>query len=542
MSKWLLAIIIFAGFLLRVVQLDKLPVGFTGDEAQQGYSAYSILKTGRDEWGDLLPLFPRGLGDYKPPLYTYITIPFVAILGLNEFAVRLPAALAGGFSVLAVYLLTSVLFNKKVALWAAILMAFNPWHIQLSRTAFEASLGVLLFSTGFLFYLKSKNNPRMLALSALFFGLNLYTYHAWRLFTVLFIAIIVAKEFVGRKNLKKLIIPGIIFLIFVLPILVNIPLALKRGDVSIFSSSKVAGYFKNKATSDLPQPLPRLIDNKILYTTGLFVDNYLSYFNPVFYFTGNRPDSTYLNFPRINLFYLPEIVFIGFALFLVITKKHKLNNLLLVWILLAPIPAAITDSLNAHRAVTLIPVVTIISAFGLTKFIDYIASFTRFKRHKYLPHVLVAGLIGIFFFSFLYTYLYQLTRFPIGNLRYGYKEAFTQAIALENEYDGIVFSRHFSMPQIFIAFYKKTDPVVMQQASQDWLRYEKAGRDYVDQIESYNLGKYEFKDIYLDKENKKGNYLYVAHPENFLPIMESVFEVKNPAGEVIYRAISIKKD
>src|SRR3989344_8926202 len=94
-TKILLILIIILAALTRVLFLGQFPNGFTGDEAQQGYSAYSILKTGKDEWGQVLPIFPRGFGDYKPPLYTYLTIPSVAVFGLNIFAVRLPSALIG---------------------------------------------------------------------------------------------------------------------------------------------------------------------------------------------------------------------------------------------------------------------------------------------------------------------------------------------------------------------------------------------------------------------------------------------------------------
>src|SRR3989337_3814090 len=97
--------ILILGSLLRVVGISDFPRGFTIDEAGQGYSAYSILKTGKDEWGDFLPLNPRGFGDYKPPVYMYLLVPFVAVFGLTETAVRLPSAVAGIVTVLLVFFL-----------------------------------------------------------------------------------------------------------------------------------------------------------------------------------------------------------------------------------------------------------------------------------------------------------------------------------------------------------------------------------------------------------------------------------------------------
>ena len=97
------------GSILRFIWLDKYPVGFTPDEAAQGYTAYSILKTGRDEWGKRFPLNPRSFGDFKPPLQTYLMIPSVAVFGLNEFAVRFPNALLSSLAIIGVFLLAKEL-------------------------------------------------------------------------------------------------------------------------------------------------------------------------------------------------------------------------------------------------------------------------------------------------------------------------------------------------------------------------------------------------------------------------------------------------
>ena len=60
--KLLLGIIIIIAVLVRLPALGQFPNGFTGDEAGQGYTAYSILNSGKDEWGEFLPIFTRGFG------------------------------------------------------------------------------------------------------------------------------------------------------------------------------------------------------------------------------------------------------------------------------------------------------------------------------------------------------------------------------------------------------------------------------------------------------------------------------------------------
>src|SRR3990172_5223727 len=131
-----LTLIFLVALAVRLVVLDARPQGFSWDEAALGYNAYSLFKTGRDEYGSLLPLVLKSFGDYKPGLYAYLTVPAVATLGLSELATRLPAAIAGGLLMIAVYLLT-----KKIA--PALILALNPWAIQFSRGAWEANVCLL---------------------------------------------------------------------------------------------------------------------------------------------------------------------------------------------------------------------------------------------------------------------------------------------------------------------------------------------------------------------------------------------------------------
>ena len=86
-EKIILIIILIAAFFLRLYHYNYPPLLW--DEAALGYNAYSILHTARDEYGQFLPLIFKSFGDYKPGLYVYLTLPFVAIFGLNPLAVRL---------------------------------------------------------------------------------------------------------------------------------------------------------------------------------------------------------------------------------------------------------------------------------------------------------------------------------------------------------------------------------------------------------------------------------------------------------------------
>jgi len=50
---------------LRLFQFGEVPNGLYQDETAIGFNAYSILETGKDEYGKDFPLYFRSFGDYK---------------------------------------------------------------------------------------------------------------------------------------------------------------------------------------------------------------------------------------------------------------------------------------------------------------------------------------------------------------------------------------------------------------------------------------------------------------------------------------------
>src|SRR3989344_8067591 len=101
LNKILFAFIVLIAFVLRFWQLGMVPPSPDWDEVALGYSAYSIMETGKDEYGKSLPVILRSFDDYKPALYAYLIIPFINIFGLTTFSVRLPGAIFGIIAVIA---------------------------------------------------------------------------------------------------------------------------------------------------------------------------------------------------------------------------------------------------------------------------------------------------------------------------------------------------------------------------------------------------------------------------------------------------------
>ena len=176
----LLAILLVA-FCLRFYKLGQVPMALSQDETSIGYNAYSILQTGKDEYGKVWPLYFKAFGEYKSPVYIYLTAISIKLFGLNAYAVRFPSALFGLMTVFIIYLLVKELFKNsatgsKLSVLSCLLLAINPWHLHYSRTAFEVTLAVFFIAFGWLLLSKKKEG-----LGIVFMFLSIYSYNVSRL-------------------------------------------------------------------------------------------------------------------------------------------------------------------------------------------------------------------------------------------------------------------------------------------------------------------------------------------------------------------------
>src|SRR3989344_1492032 len=163
-------IIIIIALFLRLYQLNSVPPSASLDEVSIGYNAYSILKTGADEYGYKFPLLLRAYDDWRPALYVYLVIPFVKLFGLNVLSVRLPSVIFSVLTVISTYFLVKKLFpgTQKFSIFsskagqfsigeiAAFLLAISPWHIYISRLGHEANMGLAFFIFGITFFIYRK--------------------------------------------------------------------------------------------------------------------------------------------------------------------------------------------------------------------------------------------------------------------------------------------------------------------------------------------------------------------------------------------------
>lgn len=524
-SNYIFIAVLLLGFLVRVVDLVNHPAGFTPDEASFGYDAYSLIKTGRDQWGNSWPLTLKSFGDYKMPLYTYLTIPSVLLFGLNEVSVRLPNAVLGTLSILATYLLTKHVFDKKVALFSALLVAISPWHVPLSRGAFEANLTTFFLPLAAYFFLRGKN-PLYISTSAILFGLNLFTYHSARLITPFIILALVVTELKNIKSNLKIYKPGIlIFSIFAMVGLYTLGQgsAIRATTSSVFStSSNILHDRVEVVTAGEPVLISKLFNNRATYLADKISGNYLSYFSPEFLFTSGAREGTYGMVPGEGVLYLFEIISCAMAFVYVISKKLKFPLWLIVWILISPIPAALSigPGMAANRAAIMMPAVQIVSGYGL------------YLIYKKYPQI-VTALIATSFLFFMENYWFWQPAKQAKAMIYGAREVVTEVEKISDQYSQIILTKELSEPHIFVAFYGRVDPFEFQSASRNW-NFEERDLNWVDQLPRYSLGKYTFKTIDWSADIELPRTLIITTPENIPTGLNVVHTIYYPNGKEAY--------
>lgn len=117
------------------------PPGFSIDESSISYNAYTISRSGSDEYGRSWPLFFRAFGEYKNPTFIYVLAALFRITGPSIFVTR---ALSATFGVLAGFLLgllTWRMTGRAVAAAIVVVAALlTPWLFESTRLVFEVAI------------------------------------------------------------------------------------------------------------------------------------------------------------------------------------------------------------------------------------------------------------------------------------------------------------------------------------------------------------------------------------------------------------------
>jgi len=520
----LLIIFLIAGY-MRLYHLGNVPPSPDWDEAALGYNAYSIIETGRDEYGKSFPIVLRSFDDYKPALYAYLIIPFIKLFDLNVLAVRLPSALLGILTVLTTYFFVLELFRnwkpesgngKWVALVSSFLLAISPWHIQFSRIGFESNVAVAFNVFGALFLMKGLRKPKFLLLGIFFPILGIYTYQSAKVFVPLLLLSFLIVFFKKIITIPKKYILGALILLFVM----SLPMAMYMfkdkeslsrakgvviySDITPFLKENVIRIMEDKKNKDF---IGLILDNRRFVFGKAIVSGYLSHFDLNWLFI--RGDIARHHAPGMGLLYLFELPFLLLGMYYLIFSsiERKIKIFLLSWFLLAPLPASITSGVpHAVRTLNFLPTFQVFTAIGI------FLAFSFFSRYKFrFVRIFFYGLFIVIFSGniFYYTnqYFVQQNYFNSQDWQYGYKETVSEVAKIENKYNKIIVSNipYLDQSYMFFLFYLKYDPELYQRQKRD-----SAGGFR----ENHYFGKFEFRPIDWTSEERTNN-LYIGKPDNF---------------------------
>ncbi len=506
----LLAILLMALF-FRTYRISTNPPAISWDEASIGYNAFTILTTGRDEHGVFLPINTfAAFGDYKPPVPIYLTVPFVAIFGLNELAVRLPSAVAGVLTVWVLYLLVMELFKTSkhantTGLVSAALLTITPWHIMLSRAGFEANIALLFLVTGMFLVLKARSNPTLLYICWIPFVLGIYTFNSTRYAGPMIAAALCVFIYRVLMQYKKQAIGGIfIALIFMLPIIPHLfskQALLRFEEVSIFSDLRTVLVSNARKESDNHTPLSALLHNRrVGYAREYFI-HFFDNLEPRYLFIkgDGNPKFSIQDVGQLLIISAPFLVYGWLTLF---RDYPAIGGLFVWWLIAAIAPTAVArETPHALRTENGLPVYMIVTAYGL------VMSFVQLKKNR-LRDILFGVLCLLFFGNVAFFWHNLIQHYPkeySGEWQYGYKQAIEVAGKYKDKYDTIVLTESIGRPYIYALFYEKM-PLSEYEKTRD-ASFDAAGFYNV-----YGVGKYRF--TREGTGDYKGKTLYILPPKD----------------------------
>jgi 4-amino-4-deoxy-L-arabinose transferase-like glycosyltransferase len=579
--RLILPILLLAIF-LRFFNITNNPPSLFGDEVDLGYHAYSISQTGRDYQGNFMPLHFRSLAEWRTPLYLYSAVPTVALFGITPLGVRLPAAIFGVLSIWAFYLLIKEMINGKwlmdkrsnikhhssfinhLPLIASFLLAISPWHLQYSRAGFEVTQLLFFLTMGLYLFYRSLGNGKWLWLSVTLLVLTPLIYSTAKFFTpVLLVFLFIAyKRDILSISARHKIYAVIAGLVVGIPIIYTTLFgggSQRFGYIGVFSDPIIepeVGFSRltdarmrgETGLSLSPTFIDRAIHNKFTFVGERILKNYLQSFSTEFLFIKGDPN------PRHSIgiggLYRIEIIALVMGIIFFFSSKSipaKTKIFIATWILLAPIPAAITRDGGNHatRLILLLPPLIFLISYGIVEGLNRLPS--------KLKNITAVGYLAVFILSFgLYLHEYYV-HYPWNSERWwhaGWGEAVTEIKNIDKGYDRVIISMSGEPAWIFFAghyqyppdLWQKEFPVGRDGDVPGFGSISHTGKFYFgsprEDIKIYGLGDFiDSKTLYLANAGEVGANL-ITEPERTPAGLTLIKSIAYPSGEPAFYIFS----
>lgn len=477
-------------------KMNTSPPAFDADEASFAYNAYSILKTGRDEYGTLLPLRLKSFGDYKMPLITYLDIPFIKIFGLNETGARMvnfPFVLLFPF---VVFLLTHELFDndKRTPIIAALFAALSVGLQSIGRQVHEAYLTAFFLTLAAYFFTRFIKNKKNIdyCFFALVFFIDLFGYQSTRLWAGFFFLITLFYVVVKKISWKYLLIFFLLIMMFEVTDVIYKP---TRVTNLLFFNS--AGFHSKVQELRIEGRLTFLYNDVTVAAKDLS-SKFLQYFSPEF-LAINGDDTYRFGYPGMSPITVIEYLFIFVGLYFLFKDKEKWRYFILALWLFSPTSSILSwAGTSLTRSLFIIIPSVILAAYG-------VSSLTKKSRFIFLT------ILCIYFIMAFYNWDFYLNHYPkraivVRAWQAGYKELAQYVKDNYNRFDKFYITQKNGQPYIFLLFYLQYPPDKYQKQSS----LSSADQFGFGQVEKFD--KFVFN---LPGDKPPKNSVLIGYPDDF---------------------------
>lgn len=503
----LLGFFMIVSLFLHLFFINRVPPCLNADEAAYGYNTYSILKTGRDEYGAFMPLRFKSFEDYKLPIYSYLSTPFVGLFGLNDYSTRALNVVIGILFVPLIFFVIKELFkNEKIALTGAFLASTSTWIHIMSRQAQEGVICAffILLSTLFLVKFIRTNRILFFLLTNISILLSTFSYHFGRIFLAFFVFYQVF-YFIKRKikiSRKQIIFAAItLFTIITIPLVIDYRYSVNRvANLVFYKNPGINLRLKEYLVEHNFIPLHNLLTESVRDITN----RYMEQLSPEFFLTWGDKTMRF-GYYNLGIITLVEYVFIFIGLYFLFKNKAPFRYLIVLLFFIAPIGNALTwQEYSLIRTYFMIFPLLSIASYGIYHFFEEI-------KDKKLFYVLFLIIVGYYGFNLANNWDIYLLHYPkrieiIRAWQCGYKEMADYLKENYDKYDRFVITDKYGQPYIFVLFYMQYDPSRYQKQAKISAP-DKFGFGQIDHFD-----KYDFK-FNFDPKAKKT--VYIGYPEEF---------------------------
>lgn len=445
------------------------------------------------------------MGSGQNALLTYFMIPFIKILGLTTFAIRLPMAIISCISLMVLYLILKKIGNKKIAIIGLLFFTICPWHIMKSRWALESNLFPDIMLLAVFFMTKGLMDKKIgwFYGSMAVAGITAYAYGTSYFFLPLFIIPLLGillhkKQITIKQAIISLGIVGIITLPMILFVIIN-----------TFDLNQI----------NLPfMTIPRLATNRYEKLTSIFSSDFLhtsikNFTQSIGILVTQQDWLPWNSIKGIGTMYLFSTIFTVIGLISAFRKekqqepqeKRNCQTIWKIWFIVGILLTFICEPNINRLNILMIPIVYY-TVMGIVKVIE------KYKKVAVITFVLYM----ISFFFFMQAYIKQDYN-NNGTFESNVEEVVQYAVTNLKEKE-VYVTKEMQSPYMYFLFYEK-------YPTEQFINTREQEMGQYGFIDVYSFGNYHFGEIEQIENSKNKAYIIRKTETEEYPINKEDYKI-----------------